>query len=317
MQHGKARGFQLRSSAMTSARDLTRLIAGRVAAGELVDGEPLPSHRAFAAERGVSTATVARAYGLLAQAGVVRSDRRRLARIAAGGELAARGLLRGGRPFRLAGSDDPALDVLTQVCGDAIESVSASGSIEGFTALWKGRADGAAVHLLHRDGTYNAPYAAAVLAGREPVLVHLWRREQGILVAAGNPLGISGLDDLTGVRFARRRPGTGTRVLEERLFADAGVEAPSQGLDTASHLDVAFAVAAGLAEAGVAVRAAAQTLGLAFVPLTWEPFEIATTASALGGVEPLLAALRRPALRERINALGGYDLDEAERITYV
>ena len=67
--------------------------------------------------------------------------------------------------------------------------VGASGSFRGLTALWRNEADGAALHLRHRDGTYNAPFAAALLAGRDPVLVHLWQREQGLVVAPGNPLG--------------------------------------------------------------------------------------------------------------------------------
>lgn len=302
---------------MTSARDLSRLLAERVASGQLAPGEALPSHRTLAAELGVSPATVARAYALLVSAGVVGTEQRRLGRVTADAELAALRLLRGGLPYRLAGSDDPALDLLVQACSGAVEVVTARGSIDGFTALWKGHADGAAVHLLHRNGAYNAPYAASLLAGRDPVLVHLWRREQGIVVAAGNPLGIATVADLAGVRLARRRPGTGTRVLEERLLRDAGVEVDAGAFDVSGHFDVGFAVAAGLADAGVAVRAAAQTLGLGFVALAWEPFEIATTARVLGGVEPILVALRRPDLRRRISELGGYDLAEAERVTYL
>lgn len=302
---------------MTSARDLARRLGQQVADRRLVAGDALPSQRALADEAETSAATVARAYAMLVEAGVVDAGPRRLARVAADGELAAQRLLRGGRPFRLAGSDDPALDLLARACPDSIEMVPASGSISGFTALWKARADGAAVHLLHRDGAYNAPYLAAILAGREPVLVHLWLREQGIVVAAGNPLAITGFEDLAGLRLARRRPGTGTRVLEEQLLRDAGVSPSDASHEVSGHLDVGFAVAAGSADAGIAVRAAAQTLGLGFVPLVWEPFEIGTTAAQLGGVEPLLRALRQPELRDRIAALGGYDLRHAERVTYV
>jgi molybdate-binding protein len=296
---------------MVSARDLARSLGDRVAVGQLSEGDALPSQRALAREVGTSTATVARAYALLVEAGILESGQRRLARVAADGELAAQRMLRGGRPFRLAGSDDPALDLLAQSCSDVIETVPAGGSVAGFTALWKGRADGAAVHLLHRDGTYNAPYLAAILAERDPVLVHLWSREQGIVVAAGNPLAIAGVADLDGLRLARRPAGSGTRVLEERLLAAADASAGAGSNEVPGHLDVGFAVAAGSADAGIGVRAAAQALGLEFVALAWEPFEIATTAAQLGGVEPLLRALRRPEIRARIDALGGYDLRRA------
>lgn len=302
---------------MPSAHDLSRELARRVAGGELADGTALPSHRALAGELGASAATVARAYSILAKAGVVTSEGRRLARVAADGRLAALGLLRAGAIFRLAGSDDPALDHLLQACAGDVQVIPTNGSAEGLTALWKGRSDGAAIHLLHRDGTYNIAYARAILRSRDPVLVHLWHREQGILVAAGNPLGIGSIGDVGQVRLARRRAGTGTRVLEELRLRESGIELGDGHLEVAGHLDVAFAVASGLADAGIAVRAAAWTLDLGFVPLAWEPFQIATTAAALGGVEPLLAQLRRPTIRREIEQLGGYDLREAGEVTYL
>ena len=98
---------------------------------------------------------------------IAQSNRRR-ARLAPDAALAARRLLAAGREFRLAGSDDPALDVVLREAGRAVITVGTRGSFHGLTALWQGTADGAAIHLLHRSGVYNAPYAAALLRGRQP-----------------------------------------------------------------------------------------------------------------------------------------------------
>ena len=81
--------------------------------------------------------------------------------------------------------------------------------------------------------------------------------------------------------------------------------------EVARNLDVALAVASGSADAGVASRSVADRFGLGFVSLAWEPVAIAVGGAALGGLDPLLRALRGAALRKRIEALGGYDLADA------
>lgn len=300
---------------MSRHDELTRKLATLVIDGELVPGSALPSVRRLATDEQSSPATVQRAYAALARAGVVVLAERRGARVAPGGELAARRLLRAGAAFRLAGSDDPALALLLAEAGDAIVMVGASGSFRGLTALWRNDADGAALHLRHRDGTYNAPFARALLAGRDPVLVHLWRRDQGLIVAAGNPLGLADAADLQDVRVARRPRGTGTRTLLDRLVLEAGGEPTAiAGPEVELHLDVAVAVATGEAEAGLGLRSAALTFGLDFVPLVSEPFEVATTRAQSGGLEPLLRALATPAVRAQVEALGGYDLGRAGEV---
>jgi molybdate-binding protein len=289
--------------------ELTRRLAARVIDDGLAPGNALPSVRALAASAQSSPATVQRAYAELARAGVVVLSARRSARVAPGGELAARRLLRAGAAFRLAGSDDPALALVLAEVGDAIVVVGASGSFRGLTALWRGAADGAALHLRHRDGSYNAPFARALLADRDPVVVHLWQREQGLIVPPGNPLGLRDAGALARVRVARRPRGTGTRTLLDRLVLDAGGSPEAvAGPEVDLHLDVAVAVATGEADAGLGLRSAALAFALDYVPLVAEPFEIVTTRAQTGGVAPLLAALARPDVRARVEALGGYDL---------
>jgi molybdate-binding protein len=300
---------------VTRYLDIARSIAAGVIAGELAPGAELPSVRELAAQQQTTASTVSRAYRRLADSGVISQSDRRRARIATDAVLAARRLLAAGREFRLAGSDDPALDVVLREAGRAVLTVGARGSFHGLTALWRGEADGAAIHLLHQSGVYNTPFAAALLRGRRPTLIHLWRREQGLLVPPGNPSRITAIDDLKDVRVAKREFGAGTRVLLDRLLQDAGIVPHSvPGPETQSHLEVALAVASGVAETGVGVRAAASALDLDFVPLAWEHYDIALPGEALGAAEPLITALRAPAVRRSIDQLGGYDTKHAGEI---
>jgi molybdate-binding protein len=300
---------------VTRYLDIAQAIAARVDTGELHPGAELPSVRDLAREHHTTPSTANRAYRHLAGAGVIALSGRRRARIEPDGRLAARRLLGTEREFRLAGSDDPALDIVVRRAGGAIITVGTRGSFQGLTALWRGTADGAAVHLLHRSGVYNAHYASALLRGREPTLIHLWRREQGLIVAPGNPDDITGPSDLRNVRVAKREFGAGTRVLLDRLLQDVGI-APHEvpGPETASHLEVALAVASGVAAAGVSVRAAAAALDLDFIPLVWEEYDVVLPGSALACADPLITTLRDPAIRRAIGELGGYDTTHAGEI---
>lgn len=297
---------------MSRYLDISTKLAQRVAAGTAAPGEELPSIRTLAREWGTTASTVTRAYQHLADAGVVAVGGRRRARVTADGELAARRLLAAGRTFRLAGSDDPALDLVLRHVGDSVLPVGARGSFHGLTAVSRGTADGAAIHLLHGSGEYNAPYARALLRGRGPTLIHLWRREQGLILPAGNPHGVASAADLRGMRVAKREFGAGTRVLLDRLLIDAGID-PDEvaGPEATAHLEVALAVASGIADAGLGVRSSSEALDLAFVPLAWEHYDIILGAAALGSAAPIIGALRDRDVRVRIGALGGYDLSDS------
>jgi putative molybdopterin biosynthesis protein len=300
---------------MARYHDLTAKLAARIAEGDLAPGAALPSVRELAAAEKMTASTVARSYRELADGGAILVEPRRAARVSAGGALAARAILRQGAMFRLAGSDDPALSLMIADVREAVAPVGASGSYRGLAALWSGRADGASLHLRHRSGEYNTPFARGVLAGRDPVLVHLWRREQGLLVPPGNPRGVESIRDLAELRLVRRPTGTGTRTLLDRLLLDAGLEPEAiSGPTVEVHLDVALAVATGEADAGLGLRSAATPLGLGFVPLSWEPFQVATTRPQSGGLAPLLDALAAPETADRIVALGGYDIAGAGEV---
>jgi molybdate-binding protein len=287
-------------------------IASDIASGLLGPGDELPSIRDAAGRYKTTGSTIGRAYRHLADAGVIEVADRRRSRVAAGGDIAARRLLGGPPALRLAGSDDLGLDIALRHTGADIVTVGARGSFHGLTRIWRGTADAAAIHLRHRSGGHNSSFARTLLRGRRPAIIHLWRREQGLLTPEGNPDHITGPGDLGALRITRRHFGTGTRVLLDRLLAEAGIAPASvTGPEAGSHLEVAMSVASGQADTGLGVRAAATALGLGFVPVTWEDFDIVLSGAALPAAEPLIDALRTPAVQSSIGALGGYDLSRA------
>jgi molybdate-binding protein len=287
-------------------RDIAERLMEQVLAGELAPGDEVPSIRTIAADTGAAPATVGRAFAELARLDVIVSAPRRAARVAPEGATAARRALYGQRPaLRLAGSDDPLLDLLAA----GVERVGARGSFGGLAALWQRRADAATIHVRHRDGSYNDSFAAGVLGDRRPLLVHLWRREQGILVPRGNPDAVASVSDLLDRTVALRAAGTGTRVLVDRLLRETGADPGRlRGPVMPSHLEAAMAVAAGLADAAVGLRAPAGTLGLDFLPLAWEPFELLLPEDHLDAAGELLGAL------DRAPAMAGTDLSDAGAI---
>jgi molybdate-binding protein len=297
---------------MTRYQQVSADIAERVTTGALAPGDELPSIRHAARQYDTTAATIGRAYRHLADAGVIDVADRRRSRVAPDGDAAARRMLGGPAALRLAGSDDPGLDVVLRHAGASVTTVGTRGSFHGLTRVWRGTADAAAIHLRHRSGAHNSPFARALLRGRRPAIIHLWRREQGLLTPEGNPGGISDVGDLPALRIARRQFGTGTRVLLDRLLTEAGIPpATVTGPDAASHLEVAMTVASGQADAGLGVRAAATALDLGFIPVTWEEFDIVLSETALAAAEPLIAALRDPDVQTCVRLLGGYDLSRA------
>ena len=290
-------------------------IAHRVRSGELSAGTELPAIRETARTHTTTSSTVVRAYRYLADGGVITLADRRRAKVATDGKIAAARLLEADRVFRLAGSDDPALQIMIDHAAPAVVPVGNRGSFQGLRALARGTADGAAIHLRHHSGTYNAPFAHALLRHRQPHLIHLWRREQGLLVAPGNPRGATTIAALARLRVAKREVGTGTRALLDQLLIATGIDPDDvKGPAFRSHLEIALAVATGIADVGLGVRAAANDFNLCFIPLAWEPYDIVLSGDALGAARPLITTLRNPKVQASITKLGGYDLELAGEV---
>lgn len=139
------------------------------------------------------------------------------------------------------------------------------------------------------------------------------QRTQGLMVAPGNPQGLTSLQDLqrSGARFVNRALGTGTRVVLDELLAQARLTpADIAGYEHTepSHAAVAHAVAAGQADAGLGIEVAARARGLGFVPLVQERYHLVCLKSALAqpGPQALLQLLRSASWQTQLNAIAGY-----------
>jgi len=226
------------------------------------------------------------------------------------------------------GSHDNALDVLANYLKvrfpEATLSSAHVGSLGGLNALKRGEAHLAGTHLLDEEtGDYNVSYVKRLLGGRGPILINLAYREQGFIVAPGNPLNITGFADLAreGVRFVNRQRGAGTRVLLDYHLRLEGID-PAQvagyNREEYTHMSVAAAVASGTADCGLGIRAAAQALGLDFVPVAEERYDLCTLREYWEQpyVQRLLAVLQDPSFRETVTALGGYDLRDCGKVMW-
>jgi putative molybdopterin biosynthesis protein len=207
------------------------------------------------------------------------------------------------------------------------------GSLGGLVAVRDGLCHLAGSHLLDpATGEYTLPYLDRVfgpgfanpgLAGTgagDVAVIRLTHREQGLLVAPGNPLGLRGIADLArpGVRYVNRQRGAGTRVLLDHLLHALGVspdEITGYVREEPTHLAVAAAVAAGRADAGLGIMAAAAPFGLDFVPVDREPYDLVVAPGALDGPQlaPLWTLLADPGFRASVEALGGYSTKEMGR----
>jgi putative molybdopterin biosynthesis protein len=192
-------------------------------------------------------------------------------------------------------------------------------------ALKRGEAHLAGSHLLDPEtGEYNLSYIQRYLPGVPVVVVTLVGREQGLMVLRGNPLGVRALGDLAGqgVRFVNRQRGAGTRVLLDYHLSKLGIESSRvQGYDQEeyTHLAVAAAVASGRADCGLGIAAAAQALGLDFIPLFQERYDLVVpdVHYRSARLAPLWTTLQEPAFREAVARLPGYDVASMGKIVTV
>ena len=238
-----------------------------------------------------------------------------------------RGLDEIARTIVAIGSHDLVLDLAASAlrADDPLVTLASSnvGSLGGLVALRDGLCHIAGSHLLDpATGEYTVPYVDRVFGAAAPevAIVRLVHREQGLLVAAGNPLGIGGIHDLTrpGLRYVNRQRGAGTRVLLDHELGKLGVDPGAiEGYprEEPTHLAVAAAIAAGRADAGLAIMAAAKPFGLDFVPVTREPYDLVIAPGALDSPQlaPLWSLLRSDRFQSAVTALGGYSAKEMGR----
>jgi len=246
----------------------------------------------------------------------------------AGEEVTVR-LLRGvgeiERTIVVTGSHDLVLDLAASTLRDRDPSVTLAssnvGSLGGLTALRDGLCHVAGSHLLDPEsGEYTLPYLEKLLPGRDVAVVRLVHRDQGLILAPGNPTGITGIEDVAerGLRYVNRQRGAGTRMLLDHELVRHGIEPDAiEGYrrEEHTHLAVAAAVAAGRADCGLGVLAAARAFGLDFVPVAKEPYDLVLPKESTEDelLRPLFELLDSEDFRDAVTALGGYDVTEMGR----
>ncbi|HUZ35416.1 MAG TPA: molybdopterin biosynthesis protein [Streptosporangiaceae bacterium] len=223
------------------------------------------------------------------------------------------------------GSHDLVLDLAASAlrAQDPLLTLASSnvGSLGGLVALRDGLCHIAGSHLLDpATGEYTLPYLDRILPGADVAVVRLVHRDQGLIVAGGNPLGLTGIKDLTGpgVRYINRQRGAGTRVLLDHELGRHGISPDAvdgYAREEPTHLAVAAAVAAGRGDAGMGIMAAARAFGLGFIPVTREPYDLVVTPEAMESplLAPLWALLRSGQFQAAVTDLGGYTTDEMGR----
>ena len=227
----------------------------------------------------------------------------------------------------ISGSNDILLDrtisLFNQLYPENVAVFGNLGSLGGIRALRRNLCHMASSHLLQEnEQEYNFGFAEDEL-GQLPAVINFCRREQGIIIAKGNPREIQGVADLgkPGLKIINRPLGTGTRLLLDRELEKAGIEGErieGYGRELQRHLDVGLEVLSGRADAGPGIRAVAGLLELDFIPLRWERFDFLVLKDRFfdKGVQLFVGLLHEPAFKELAEDLSGYDLDFCSKMVF-
>jgi putative molybdopterin biosynthesis protein len=221
------------------------------------------------------------------------------------------------RTILIQGSHDLTIDLIAQFLSYRGMRLSSAnlGSLGGLIALSRGEAHLAGSHLLDPEtGQYNICYVQEYLPDVPVVILALILRDQGLILPKGNPKAIESLSDLTreDITFINRQRGAGTRVLLDYHLKEMGISKEKiKGYEREeyTHLAIAAAVSSGLADCGLGIHAAASALGLDFIPLFQERYDLIIPKIHYESplLIPLLETLEDQDFRQSVDALPGYD----------
>ena len=224
------------------------------------------------------------------------------------------------------GSHDPLLDELGDMLhlenNNVYMSSSHVGSMGGIMAIRRGEAHAAGCHLLNTEnGEYNIAFMKKYFPKGGVKLIRCVGRQQGMMVAKGNPLNIQKFSDIAkeGVRYVNRQKGSGTRILTDYLCKQDNLDAASiYGYDREelTHTSVAAQIVSGSADAGMGIYSAAKLYDLDFIPICIEEYDLIIPDHAWDTpmVQQLLATLKSEAFKEKILSLGGYTVENPGQI---
>jgi excisionase family DNA binding protein len=226
----------------------------------------------------------------------------------------------------IGGSHDPLLEWTLRESGSGLATL-AVGSEAGFNRFTAGETIAAALHL-HALEDPEADANVAAVTGRSDlqnaVMIAFCRREQGFLLAPGNPLKVRAIEDVIAkrARIAMRPKGAGAQLLLLSLLQRA--KAALEALVSVSPVcptgpDIAQAIRAGRADTGIATRSVANSAGLDFVPIVWEPFDLLMRQRDYfhQPLQALIRFLRSDEFAARAQEMGGFDLVAAGTVRFV
>ena len=224
------------------------------------------------------------------------------------------------------GSHDPLLDEVADMLhledSSLFMSSSHVGSMGGIMAIRRGEAHAAGCHLLNtQDGSYNRSFMKKYFPRGDVKLVRCVGRQQGLMVARGNPLNIQKFSDIAaeGVRYVNRQKGSGTRILTDYLCKQENLDTSAiYGYDREelTHTSVAAQIVSGSADAGMGIYSAAKLYGLDFIPICIEEYDLIIPDHAWETpmVRQLIATLKSDGFRDKILSLGGYTVENPGEI---
>ncbi len=222
-------------------------------------------------------------------------------------------------------------DLVLDILGKHIERNSTykplrsfTGSLNSLISMYNGECNIVSLHLFDGDtGEYNLPYIKKILVGQPFILINLLSRKAGFYVKKGNPLNLTSWTDLNqeNVKIINREKGSGARILlDEQLRIN---EIPSRNIkgyehEETNHLSVASAVSTGIADVGVGIEKAAKIVGIDFVPLITEQYDlvilkIPESERLISIVKGILSS---PQFHSEVNSLGDYDTSQTGKIIY-
>ena len=231
-------------------------------------------------------------------------------------------------PPIVGGSQDDLLEWCLRESGSGLASLT-EGTMRGVDRLQRGEVIATAIHFHANDLAANVESDANLTTVRtmpglhDAVLVGIVRREQGLLVAPGNPKNLRTLSDVlgSGGLVAMRQPGAGAQLLLEALLARTGASTKDLRRREPPCLtgpDLAAVIRSGKADCGISTRAAAQSAGLDFVPLLWENFDLLMRQRSYfrPAIQALIGFLSGTRLKQRATELSGYDTSGAGQIRF-
>ena len=229
----------------------------------------------------------------------------------------------------IVGSHDNTLDVLADEIKSRHSHLTLSsshvGSMGGLMAIRKGGCHLAGSHLLDTDdGSYNVSYIKKLLPDRPIKLVNLVVRDQGLIVPPGNPKALRGIEDLArdDVTFINRQGGSGTRILLDYRLDQLNIDPAGIAgytVEEFTHMAVAVAVLSGTVDTGLGIFAAAKALGMDFVPVVTEQYDLVIPEEHFSSdnIQILIDIINSRRFKTRAEALGGYSTETTGRITDV